>query len=78
MQRIKNDIEDKLINYNNNPITIWNLACVEADTDINGNIQPAKNRNKNGIRIDGFAALLNAYTIYLNNQEDYSYMNLSY
>ena len=78
MQRIKNDIEDKLINYNNNPITIWNLACVEADTDINGNIQPAKNRNKNGIRIDGFAAILNAYTIYLNNQEEYSYMNLSY
>lgn len=78
MQRIKNDIEDKIINYNNNPITIWNLASVEADIDINGNMQPCKNRNKDGIRIDGFAAILDAYTIYLNNQEMYSYMNANY
>lgn len=75
MQRIKNEIEDKNINYNNNPITIWNLACVEADVDINGNIQPSKNRNKDGIRIDGFAAMLDAYTVFLNDEENYSYMN---
>lgn len=78
MQRFKNDLEDKLINYNKNPITIWNLACVEADVDINGNMQPCKNRNKDGIRIDGFAAMLDAYTIFLNNQEKYSYMNTNH
>lgn len=78
MQRFKNDLEDKLINYNKNPITIWNLACVEADIDINGNMQPCKNRNKDGIRIDGFAAILDAYTIFLNNQEKYSYMNANH
>ena len=78
MQRIKNDIEDKIINYNNNPIMVWNLASVEADIDINGNIQPSKNRNKDGIRIDGFASMLNAYTILLNNEEAYSYMNMAY
>lgn len=75
MQKIQADVQKKKVIYNNNPITVWNMACVQVDTDINGNIQPAKNRNIDGLKIDGFACMLNAYACYLENQEDYSYMN---
>lgn len=75
MQKIKPLIEDRIINYDNNPIVTWNFACVEADIDINGNCQPKKDRNKDGIRIDAFAAALNAYVIYLQEEENYMYMN---
>ena len=75
MQKIQADLQKRKVIYNNNPITIWNMASVEADIDINGNIQPAKNRNIDGNKIDGFACMLNAYACFLENQEEYTYMN---
>ena len=64
MKRCGNDLESKRIIYNNHPIDKWNLANTAYDEDKNGNIQPHKT-SKSTRRIDGTAAMLDAYTIYV-------------
>lgn len=71
MKTLKADLEAKKIIYNNHPILKWNMANVNVDIDKNGNIQPIKGRNQR-LRIDGFAALLNAYVVYQNHMEEYN------
>jgi phage terminase large subunit-like protein len=70
MQSFKALMQKNLINYNNNPM--FKMCCIntEADTDVNGNIQPSKNRNK-AVRIDGFTSGLIAYAAYLAEKENY-------
>lgn len=70
MLQLGAEIKSKNVIYNNNPITKWCLTNVRADYDKNGNVQPAKTNNQRR-RIDGFAAMLNAYTRYLEIREDY-------
>ena len=70
MKRLGNDLESKLIVYNNNPIDKWCLANTAKKEDVNGNIQPQKTSRPTR-RIDGTAALLDAYVVYLNNCEEY-------
>ena len=70
MKLLGAELKSKKVNYNNNPITKWCLTNVRADIDKNGNIQPAKTDNPRR-RIDGFAAMLDAYTVYENEKEDY-------
>lgn len=62
-------LERKELNYNNNPVLKWNLTNVAIDIDKNGNIQPDKTNQRK--RIDGFAALLDAYVILLANLAEY-------
>jgi len=74
MKRLERDFESKLIIYNDNPIDKWCLTNTSVDIDIkNHTIQPSKPRNRKQ-RIDGTAALLNAYTSLLNNENDYMKM----
>ena len=70
MKNLKADLQKKLIVYNNNPIDKWCLSNTAIDEDINGNIQPAKT-SKATRRIDGTAALLDAYTVFCNNRDEY-------
>lgn len=70
MQLLGAALTDKQIVYNNNPIDKWCLANTTADEDINGNIQPRKS-NRPTRRIDGTAAMLDAYIALLSVQEDY-------
>lgn len=70
MKNLGADLKSKLINYNNNPIDKWCLSNTNTDTDRNGNIQPDKSRNKR-LRIDGTAALLDAYVILEQKRNDY-------
>lgn len=70
MKSLKADLEMKLIVYNNNPIDKWCFANTSVDEDKNGNIQPCKT-SKATRRIDGTAALLDAYTVYYNNADEY-------
>ena len=70
MKRLKNDLADKLIVYNNHPIDKWCLANTSYEEDKNGNIQPHKT-SKPTRRIDGTAALLDADTILQDKQEEY-------
>lgn len=73
MKRLKNDLGSKMIVYNNNPIDKWCLANTSYEEDKNGNIQPHKTSRATR-RIDGTAALLDAYTILQDKQEEYESM----
>ena len=70
MQQLSVDLESKLVNYNNNPITKWCLANTAIEEDKNGNIQPCKT-SKRTKRIDGTAALLNAYVVLQDRLAEY-------
>lgn len=70
MKNLAADMGAKRIIYNNNPILKWCMANVAVDVDRNGNIQPCKTSNPRK-RIDGFASLLDAYTVLEENKEDY-------
>lgn len=67
------ELRAKRINYNNNPIDKWCLANTAVEQDKNGNIQPHKTTRATR-RIDGAAAMLDAFVIYNDKQNDY--MNL--
>lgn len=71
MKSLGRDLEAKLIVYNNNPIDKWCLANTSYDEDKNGNIQPVKT-TKSTRRIDGTAALLDAYVVFTDKQEEYN------
>ena len=74
LKQMKADLMDKKINYNNNPITKWNLSNVVVKTDDNENIMLSKEKAKQ--RIDGAASLMDAYVIYINKQQEYlNYIN---
>ena len=70
MKRLGNDLTSKKIVYNNNPIDKWCLSNTAYEEDKNGNIQPHKT-SKPTRRIDGTAALLDAYVIYQDRQAEY-------
>lgn len=73
MKTLGTDLEKKLIVYNNNPIDKWCLCNTAVDIDKNDNIQPIKT-SKSTKRIDGTAALLNAYVILQDKLNDYMSM----
>ena len=73
MHNLKADLTNKVINYNNNPIDKWCLTNTAIDQDRNGNIQPDKGKSKIK-RIDGTAALLDAYTVLYNHESEYMSM----
>ena len=73
MKRLGNDLGSKRIVYNNNPVLKWCLTNTSYDEDVNGNIQPHKT-SKPTRRIDGTAALLDAYTVLLEHEDDYKSM----
>lgn len=70
MKLLGADLSAHRIVYNDNPIDEWCLANTSYEEDKNGNIQPRKTNNPRR-RIDGAAALLDAYTVYLQKEEAY-------
>lgn len=73
MKALGADMTSKVVNYNNNPIDKWCFANTAYDEDKNGNIQPCKTSRPTR-RIDGFAALLDAYTVYSEKKAEYEDM----
>lgn len=64
-------LEDKLVNYNDNPILKWCLSnTAKKEIGLN-NIMPVKITDKR--RIDGMVSLLNAWVVYVRDFEDYMY-----
>ena len=70
MKLLGADLESKVIIYNNNPIDKWCLSNTAIDVDKNDNIQPIKTSNQRR-RIDGTAALLDAYVVLQDKISDY-------
>lgn len=70
MKELKADLSSKGINYNNNPLVKWALTNVAIEVDKNENIRPIKGKNQRQ-RIDPAVSLLIAYTVLMNNLEDY-------
>lgn len=70
MKNLGADLENNLIVYNNNPVDRWCLCNTAVDIDKNDNIQPIKTSNPRR-RIDGTAALLDAYVVLQNNYNEY-------
>lgn len=70
MTALGQDIRAKRVIYNNNPIDRWCLCNTAIREDTNGNIKPKKT-NKSTMRIDGTAALLDAYVILDAKREEY-------
>jgi len=70
MQQLGADLTSKLVNYNNNPVLKWCLANTGILKDKNGNQKPVKTSNPRK-RIDGLAALLDAYVVYQDHMSDY-------
>lgn len=73
MKQLGADLKAHKINYDNSPITKWCLSNTSVDIDKNLNIQPAKQRNQRK-RIDGTAAMLNAYVILQDKMQEYENM----
>lgn len=74
MKLLKAELEANRINYGNNPITKWCLTNTSVHVDERNNtIQPIKGTNSRR-RIDGLAAMLDAYVVFNDKQTDY--MNL--
>lgn len=70
MRSLEADLKSKLINYNNNPITKWNLSNAAIKTDTNSNIALVKTSNVKN-RIDGVASLMDALIVLEDNLEEY-------
>ena len=70
MKDLKADFEGHRVIYNNNPIDKYCLANTCAKTDINGNVQPDKGQCATH-RIDGTAALLDAYVVLCDKKDEY-------
>ena len=70
LKELKADMAAKRIVYQNHPILKWCLSNMNIDSDKIGNIQPCKGKNPRA-RIDGAAALLNAYVTYKKHEEEY-------
>jgi len=73
MKKLGKDLESKLIIYSNNPLDKWCLSNTRADIDKNDNIQPIKTSNQKR-RVDGAAALLDAYVVLQDKWQDYQNM----
>ena len=74
MKNLAADFKAKKIIYDNNPIMKWCLINTEVKTDINGNIQPVKGLDARK-RIDGVAALIDAYKVLQDKRDQYVNLN---
>lgn len=73
MRTFSADLEKGLINYNANPITLWNLSNASVTIDGNDNMYLCKTHDATK-RIDGVASLLDAYIVYLDELNNYMAM----
>lgn len=74
MKNLAADFKAKRIIYDNNPVMKWCLINTEVKTDTNGNIQPVKGLDSRK-RIDGVAALLDAFKVLQDKRDQYVNLN---
>lgn len=67
MQEVEANVKQKLLVYQNNPVTKWCWSNCELEQDRNGNYMLKKGAYER--KIDGVATILNAYVSYIPNKE---------
>jgi phage terminase large subunit-like protein len=73
MKNMKADLQAKRI-ISDSPVDQWCLINTHVKTDVNGNIQPVKSRDRTQ-RIDGTVAFLCAYRALMDHAGEYVNLN---
>lgn len=71
MMLLEADLKDRLVYYNNNPVTKFCLANVAVDMDKDGYIKPAKVQDIKSRHIDGAAMMIDLYAIYQRYKSEF-------
>lgn len=71
MQLLEADLKAQLVYYNNNPVDKFCLSNVAVDMDKDGYIKPTKVQDIRSRHIDGAAALIDLYAIYMRYRAEY-------
>lgn len=71
IQTLEAHLRQKILVYQNNPVTKWMFSNVELVQDRNGNYMPKKADDKRGRKIDGVATILNCYVSLCENIDYY-------
>lgn len=73
MQTLEAHLKEKILCYQDNPVTKWMFSNVELEQDRNGNYMPKKASDKRERKIDGVATILNCYVSLCQNIDYYLY-----
>ncbi len=71
LKELRAELQANHVIHQMNPIDVWCMANAAVKVDENNNIMLTKKDNRGKNRIDGFAALLNAYVILKEHYDDY-------
>ena len=72
MRLVEADIKDELINFNENAIDRWCFENTSVQVYDTGHIMPVKIKGQAARRIDGTAALINAYEIFRRYKTEFN------
>jgi phage terminase large subunit-like protein len=67
MQLLETHLKNKILCFQNNPITKWCLSNIQLVQDTNGNYSPKKVNDDPNMKIDGAAVILNCYVSVAND-----------
>lgn len=71
MKTLGADLSGKRVIYQNNPVLKWCITNTSILEDTNANIRPVKPKHTSIERIDGLAALLDAYVVLIDKNAEY-------
>ena len=71
MQLLEADLKAQLVYYNNNPVDKYCLANVAVDMDKDGFMKPTKVQDIRSRHIDGAAAMIDLYAIYMRYKSEF-------
>jgi phage terminase large subunit-like protein len=75
MKSLSSDIKDKKVNYQNNPISLWNLSNVSIKSNNYGQIMPVKVHGSSS-RIDGAVTMIICKAIEQRYSSDFEYYDM--
>lgn len=71
MSLLEADLKDRLVYYNNNPVTKFCLSNVAVDMDKDGLMKPTKVQDIKSRHIDGAAMMIDLYAIYQRYKSEF-------
>jgi len=71
MRLLESALKNKTLNYNNNPIDLWNLRNVSIKMDPIGRIMPIKKYGQSKNRIDGALGFIIAFAVYSRYKNEF-------